>query len=59
MLAEQGLLAAKGEKRGRFYVASDWLGEARASVRATKVVTDLFTGARVQTAPAPFRGSPR
>jgi Fic family protein len=56
-LVDQGLLVAKGEKRGRYYVASDWLGEARASVRTTKVVTDPFTGAQVETAPAPFQAS--
>jgi hypothetical protein len=49
LLVEQGLLVAQGEKRGRFYVASEWLRQARASVRALKVVTDPFTGAQVES----------
>lgn len=57
-LVEQGLLVAKGEKRGRFYVASAWLAETRASVRTAKVATDPFTGAQVETVRAPFKGSP-
>ena len=44
LLVDQGMLAARGEKRGRYYVASDWLRDARASVRAPKAITDPFTG---------------
>jgi len=43
MLAAQGLLAPHGERRGRYYVASDWLQKTRLYVRETKVVTDPFT----------------
>lgn len=44
-LVEQGLLEARGEKRGRHYVASGWLAQARASVRTAATLTDPFAGA--------------
>lgn len=42
-LVEAGLLEARGEKRGRFYVAGDWLKKTRAQTREARYVTDPFT----------------
>jgi Fic family protein len=57
LLVEQGMLVARGEKRGRHYVASEWLRTAHASVRTAKVMTDPFTGEQASTDPEPFRPS--
>jgi Fic family protein len=43
LLVAQKLLIPKGERRGRYYVASDWLQKTRLYVRETKIVTDPFT----------------
>jgi len=51
LLVEQGLLIARGEKRGRHYVASEWLLQARASIRMPRVLTDPFSGERVSAMP--------
>lgn len=42
-LCDIGLLIPKGERRGRYYVAGDWLLQARRKVRQPKVTTDPFT----------------
>jgi Fic family protein len=57
LLVDHGMLVALGEKRGRHYVASDWLRKAHASIRTTKVTTDPFTGVQASTAPEPFQPS--
>jgi len=57
LLVDQGLLVAQGERRGRFYLASDWLRQARASTRSTKVISDPFTGEQVSTQPQPYQPS--
>ena len=53
-LVAAGLLVAQGEKRGRFYVAGEWLHKARAETRLTKVASDPFTGTQVREEPAPY-----
>jgi len=45
-LVEQGLLIPDGERRGRFYVASDRLKEIRARTRETRQVEDPFLSPR-------------
>jgi len=45
-LADQGLLVAEGEKRGRFYVASPGLLELRARIREEGRIDDPFTTPR-------------
>jgi Fic family protein len=57
LLVEQGLLIAQGERRGRFYLASDWLRQARSSIRSPKVMSDPFTGEQVSTLPEPYQPS--
>lgn len=42
-LVDAGLLVPRGERRGRHYVASEWLRQARDSTRAATVTTDPFT----------------
>jgi Fic family protein len=54
LLVEQGMLIAQGEKRGRHYVASEWLDRARASIRMPRAVTDPFTGERLSALPGSF-----
>jgi Fic family protein len=41
-LAEQGFLDAKGEKRGRYYVANDWLKQKAAQVKHKRTQPDPF-----------------
>ena len=41
-LVDQGLLISKGERRGRFYVAGDWLKEASKQSRVKRIRTDPF-----------------
>jgi hypothetical protein len=53
-LVAAGLLVAQGEKRGRFYVAGEWLHKVRAETRLTKVASDPFTGTQVREEPAPY-----
>lgn len=45
-LVEQGLLIPDGERRGRFYVASDRLKEIRVRTRETRQVEDPFLSPR-------------
>ncbi len=59
LLVGQGLLIAQGERRGRFYLASDWLRQARSSIRSPKVISDPFTGEQVSTLPEPYQPSLR
>jgi len=53
-LVAAGLLVARGEKRGRLYVAGDWLRTVRAATRLTKVATDPFTGEQVREEPVRY-----
>ncbi len=54
-LVAAGLLVAHGEKRGRFYVAGEWLNKVRAETRLTKVASDPFTGEQVREEPAAYQ----
>jgi Fic family protein len=47
-LAAAGLLEARGEKRGRHYVAAGWLRTLRARCRETRYVTDPFAASVTQ-----------
>ncbi len=42
-LVDAGLLVPQGERRGRHYLAGEWLRAARAATLAPKVTTDPFT----------------
>lgn len=53
-LAASGLLVAHGEKRGRIYVAGEWLKEKRAQTSLPKIASDPFTGAQVREEPLPY-----
>ncbi len=53
-LVAAGLLVAHGEKRGRYYVAGEWLHKVRAATRLTKVASDPFTGEQVREDPLPY-----
>jgi len=50
-LVDAGLLVPQGERRGRHYVAGEWLVQARAATRAKKVTTDPFTDEVVEVLP--------
>lgn len=54
-LVAADMLVAQGEKRGRHYVASEWLQEQRARVDLPRVQTDPFSGAQVREEPARYR----
>lgn len=54
MLVSAGLLVAQGEKRGRFYVAGEWLKQKRAETSLPKVASDPFTGEQVREAREPY-----
>jgi Fic family protein len=43
-LVRAGMLVPKGEKRGRVYVASDWLSAIARRVREPRTVSDPFSG---------------
>ncbi|MGH6932802.1 MAG: Fic family protein [Dongiaceae bacterium] len=43
-LVKADMLVPKGEKRGRVYVASDWLKEVRKLTREARYITDPFSG---------------
>lgn len=45
------MLVPKGEKRGRYYIASPWLREIREKTRETKKGTDPFTDDVVTVSP--------
>ncbi len=57
-LVAAGLLVAQGEKRGRYYVAGQWLREVRSATRLTKVAGDPFTGEEIREPPVPYANSP-
>lgn len=57
-LVAAGLLVAHGEKRGRLYVAGEWLRKLRADTRLTTVARDPFTGEQVREEPAPYSNPP-
>jgi hypothetical protein len=57
-LVTAGLLVAKGEKRGRFYMAGEWLHKVRAETRLTKIASDPFTGEQVREEPVPYANIP-
>lgn len=42
MLCDVGMLMPQGQKRGRYYIAGEWLRDVRKSVRQPKSVTDPF-----------------
>jgi Fic family protein len=42
-LVQDGLLIPKGERRGRYYVAGDWLKQVGLQAREAKIVTDPFS----------------
>jgi Fic family protein len=42
-LCEEGLLIPKGERRGRFYLAGEWLSRAKTSSLLPKITSDPFT----------------
>jgi Fic family protein len=50
-LVSVGLLIAKGEKRGRYYEAGDWLKAQRAAADLPRIQTDPFSGEQVRTDP--------
>jgi Fic family protein len=54
ILVSAGLLVAQGEKRGRFYVAGEWLKQKRAETSLPKVASDPFTGEQVREAREPY-----
>ncbi len=58
-LAAAGLLTALGEKRGRYYVAGEWLNRLRAETRLTRIASDPFTGAQVREEPIPYDATPK
>jgi Fic family protein len=58
-LVAAGLLVAQGEKRGRFYVAAEWLNKVRAETRLTKIASDPFTGEQVREEPLPYEATPK
>jgi len=51
-LVTSGLLVARGEKRGRYYEASDALKQLRSVHDLPRVQTDPFSGEQVRRAPA-------
>ena len=55
-LVDAGLLVPHGERRGRHYVAGEWLLQARAATRAKKVTTDPFTDEVVEVLPEDRQG---
>ena len=44
-LANAGLLVAQGEKRGRYYLAGDWVRQQRAQTDLPQIQTDPFSEA--------------
>jgi Fic family protein len=52
-LVEHKLLVPQGERRGRFYIAGDWLKSLRNYVREPRTVTDPFSNAKTVS---PARG---
>lgn len=58
-LVTAGLLVARGGKRGRFYLAGEWLKKVRADTRLVKVASDPFTGHQVREDPVPYEAPPK
>jgi Fic family protein len=56
-LVSAGLLIAKGEKRGRYYEAGDWLKSQRATTDLPRIQTDPFSGEQMRTEPPGEPGS--
>jgi Fic family protein len=54
-LVAAGFLVAQGEKRGRIYVAGEWLKKLRADTRMLKVSSNPFTGEQIREEPVPYR----
>jgi hypothetical protein len=54
ILVTAGLLLARGEKRGRFYVAGEWLKQHRAETSLPRIASDPFTGEQVREEPKPY-----
>ena len=50
-LVDAGLLVPHGERRGRHYLASEWLLQARTATRAATVTTNPFTDEVVRVLP--------
>jgi Fic family protein len=55
-MVDAGLLVPHGERRGRHYLAGEWLAEARNATRARKVTTDPFTDQVVEVLPEDRQG---
>jgi hypothetical protein len=54
ILLSAGLLLARGEKRGRFYIAGEWLKQQKAETSLPKVASDPFTGVQVREERKPY-----
>ena len=52
------LLIAKGEKRGRYYLAGERVLQLRAATDLPKVQTDPFAGTQVREEPVPYTSNP-
>jgi hypothetical protein len=48
------IVGGTGEKRGRFYVAGEWLKQQKAETSLPQVASDPFTGEQVREEPAPY-----
>lgn len=55
-LVDAGLLVPQGERRGRHYLASEWLQQARTATRATTVTTNPFTDEVLRVLPEDRQG---
>jgi hypothetical protein len=55
-LVDAGLLVPHGERRGRHYVASEWLLQARTATRSVTVTTNPFTDEVVRVLPEDRQG---
>jgi len=54
ILLSAGLLLARGEKRGRFYIAGEWLKQQKAETSLPKVASDPFPGVQVREERKPY-----
>jgi Fic family protein len=55
-MVDAGLLIPQGERRGRHYLAGEWLVRARNATRAKKVTTNPFTDEVVEVLPEDRQG---
>lgn len=55
-MVDAELLVPQGERRGRHYVAGEWLMQARRATRAKRVTTDPFTDEVVEVLPEDRQG---